>query len=89
MQYNWAGTIQIIFTFSNKHTSPGDLVFSNTVYLPSIYKMVLSAASAVGASGDFASQITINQNGNYVYLSTGNLSLVGYTISCIATLSVV
>lgn len=76
------GSGQIIFTFSNKPTVSGGLYVTNTVYMPKGLDFKIANADFVGSTGNFASALTITRNENYIYLSSGNASFAGLTVSC-------
>lgn len=80
------GEMQIIFTFSNQATSVGHYI-SNSVFIPKGVTFNLSDVQFIGSVGNFASQIEVVHNGNYIYLSASNSAFAGLTASCIGTVS--
>lgn len=74
------GDHTVCFQFSNKPVHDGVAILGTSIYLPDGYGLTLKSATAVGATGDFASAISMNRYGNYYRPSTTNQNLGGYMI---------
>ena len=75
------------FVMSQKPVSGGTAYVSTSVYLPKEYGMTLKSAIAVGATGDFASFLSLQRYGDYYRLSTTNANLAGYMIQAQITIA--
>ena len=81
-----SGDMNILFNFSNRATD-GGLYLTNSVYMPKNLTFTLSSANFLGSSGNFASQVTVNRNGNYINLTAENPAFAGLMVSCVGTIS--
>lgn len=83
----YIGECYIDFAMSPKPVYGGTAYVSTSVYLPKEYGMTLESAIAVGATGDFASFLSLQRYGDYYRLSTTNSNLAGYMIQAQVTIA--
>jgi hypothetical protein len=81
------GECYVDFVMSQKPVYGGTAYVSTSVYLPKEYGMTLKSAIAVGATGDFASFLSLQRYGDYYRLSTTNANLAGYMIQAQVTIA--
>lgn len=80
------GDHTVCFQFSNKPVYDGVSILGTSIYLPDGYSLILKSATAVGATGDFASAISMNRYGNFYRPSTTYSNLSGYMIQATVTI---
>ena len=80
------GDHTVCFQFSNKPVYGGVSILGTSIYIPDGYGLTLKSATAVGATGDFASAISMNRYGNFYRPSTTNSNLSGYMIQATVTI---